>query len=214
MSLSTVLNIFQESQPVTASIVTTSGERFQIHGVAQLTESPYLQFKFPKSNLSEIRKIDKKSNVIVCSEIDYSVLTLYTFFIDYINHNSLLLKIDHHDQKKQKRIANRFPVHEVWAEFWAVDESGHSLHNTKYIAEAVNISKTGILLTLHDVVEPNQRVHLSILLPGIRLITSYGRVVRLALLRSGKIELAVRFEDVPDSDQSIINQYCKDIEDK
>jgi len=207
MPSSTALNIFLEPQPVTASAVTSSGERMQAYGVAQLTEFPFIKVQFPQSNLTEVKKVEKGTQVIVCFEVDHTVLTLYTNLVEAADQGALLLKIEQYEHKKQKRIATRVPAHGAWAEYQPMQDQAVSSSDQRWYAEIINISKTGLLMRLDEIIEPNQRVALTLHLSEISLVNCWGRVVRLALQRSGEIEAAVQLEDMNDFGQAWINHY-------
>jgi c-di-GMP-binding flagellar brake protein YcgR len=207
MPSSIVLNIFNEPQPVTASWTSADGERVQAYGVAQLTEMPFLKVQFPKSNLNGVQRVERGTGVVVCFEVDHTVLTLHTTMVEATNHGALLLKIEQHEHKRQKRIATRVPVQGVWAEYRPLEAQAETPPEAKGRADVVNISKTGVLMRLREVVEPNQRVELTLHLSELRLINCNGRVVRLALQRSGEIEAAVQFEDLNNSGRAEIDNY-------
>ena len=201
------LNIFQEPQPVTAYSLTGCGEKVQAYGVVQMTEYPYIQAQFPQSNLNEVKKIERGAKVLVCLEIDHTVMTLYTRMVEATDYGALVLKIEEYDCKKQRRIATRVPSQGAWAEYRQLEEQASRFQGEKNRAEILNISKTGLLMRLNEVVEPNQRVELALHLWEIGLINCLGRVVRLALQRSGEIEAAVQFEDLNNSSQAGIDKY-------
>jgi c-di-GMP-binding flagellar brake protein YcgR len=207
MASPVALNIFLEPQPVTAYSVTARGERVQAYGVVQMTEYPYIKAQFPQSNLKEVKKIEEGARILVCLEIDHTVMTLYTRMVEDTDHGALLLKIEEYDRKKQRRVATRVPAGEAWAEYRPLEEQASRFQREKNRAEIVNISKTGVLMRLNEVVEPNQRVELALHLWEIGLINCLGRVVRLALQRSGEIEAAVQFEDLNNSGQAGIDKY-------
>jgi c-di-GMP-binding flagellar brake protein YcgR len=209
MPQSAVLNIFQEPQPVTATAMAATGDRIQVHGVAQLTDLPYLKVQFPKSNIHEIEKVESGQLITVYFEIDHSVIILYTSLVKATNHGAFLLKIEDYAQKKQKRIATRVPAQDIKVEYRPVDEQGNPLRARKNMVEVINISKTGILLRMKEVIEPNQIIELSITLPDISLIACHGRVVRLALQKNGRIEMAVQFENVGESSQKPLERFCE-----
>ena len=205
-----ILNIFKDPQSITASLIIESGERLQIPGVAQLTEMPFLEIQFPKSKINKVKKINKQEEIVLTFEVDYSVLTLYTHLSEEPETGTLLLEIDRYEQKKQERISTRIPVPELWAEYRPVDERGHIMQGQASRVEVINLSKTGILLAMSEVIHPDQRLELSILFSERRIGKCFGRVVRLALQSTGRMETAIHFDEGEGSGLKAIKTYCEE----
>ena len=211
MSSTAALNIFQEYRPVTVCWGDQGAERSYLYGVACITELPYLKLQFPQSSLYDEKKMKQTSRVEVCFEIDYSYLRLYTRVVEQINHRSLLVRIEHHELSKQKRAVSRVSASVVGAEYLPVDDQGTPLRSEKKQGEAVNISRTGILLRTNEIFEPNQLLQMNLTFPEVKLFQCYGRVVRLALHRSGIIESAIHFEDMSNDNRTMLSDYLTNI---
>jgi hypothetical protein len=121
----------------------------------------------------------------------------------------LVVKIEGHDQKKQKRIATRVSARNISVEYRPVEEDGTPLRSARNQVEAVNLSKSGILLRMNEVIEPHRRLELCLKLPDMHPITCHGCVVRLALQRSGRIEAAIQFENLEELEGSPLSTYCE-----
>lgn len=201
------LNIFQEPRPVTASWCIEDGEKIYLYGVASVTELPYLQVQLPESSLYDVKKMKHNSHVLVCFEIDHSYFRLYTRVVKHIHNKALLVQIEHHEQSKQKRVVSRVSAQGVVADYMPVDDQGAPLRKEKNRAEAVNISKTGILLRTNEIFEPNQRLDLSLTLPEVRLFHCFGRVIRMALQRTGTMESAIQFENMAHANRTRLGNY-------
>ena len=205
------LNLFMEYQPITVSWGDQGAERSYLYGVASITELPYMKLQFPQSSLYDGKQLKHKLRVEVYYEIDHSYLVLYTRVVKHINQRSLLVQIEHHEHNKQKRAVSRIPASGVGAEYLPVDDQGNPLRSEKKHGEAVNISKTGILLRTDEIFEPNQRIEMNLTFPEGRLVHCFGQVVRLALHRTGIIESAIHFEDMSDDDRAMLEDYLTKI---
>jgi DNA-binding PucR family transcriptional regulator len=168
-----------------------------------------MNIRFPKSKISEIETVESGSTITVCYEIDHSILTVYASMVRVTEQGELVVKIEGHDQKKQKRIATRVPARNIEVEYRPVEKDGTPLRSARNQVEAVNLSKTGILLRMNEVIEPNSRLELHLKLPDMHPITCYGRVMRLALQRSGRIEAAIQFENLEELEGSPLSTYCE-----
>jgi len=211
MSSGAALNIFQEIQPITASCLAESGESLYFYGVAHITEWPFLKVQLPQSSSIDVKKVAQESQVLVYFEMDHSYLTLHTHVEQHINHKALVVRVEDYQRMKQKRVVSRAPAQEVLACYMPVDEQGLPLRKEKNRAEAVNLSKTGILIRMDEIFEPNQRLEINLSLPEVNLIHCVGRVVRLALHRTGIIESAIQFEDLTDHNRTKLGDYVAKI---
>ena len=197
------LNIFMEYQPITACWGEGS-ERSYLYGLASITELPYMKLQFPQSSLYDGKQMKLQLAVEVYYEIDHSYLVLYTRVVRQVGQKSLLVRIEHHEHNKQKRAVSRIPASGVLAQYLPMDDQGNPLRSEKKQGEAVNISRTGILLRTDEIFEPDQRLALSLTFPDAQRVHCYGRVVRLALHRTGIIESAIHFEDMTKDNRTML----------
>lgn len=198
------LNIFMEYQPITVSWGDRDSERSYLYGVASITELPYMKLQFPQSSLYDGKQMKHELRVEVYFEMDHSFLVLYTQVVRQVDQRSLLVRIEHHEHNKQNRAVSRIPASGVLARYRPVDDQGNPLRSEKKQGEAVNISRTGILLRTDEIFEPNQRLALSLTFPDAQRVHCYGRVVRLALHRTGVIESAIHFEDMTNENRTML----------
>jgi len=163
-----------------------------------------MKLQFPQSSLYDGKQMKLQLAVEVYYEIDHSYLVLYTRVVRQVGQKSLLVRIEHHEHNKQKRAVSRIPASGVLAQYLPMDDQGNPLRSEKKQGEAVNISRTGILLRTDEIFEPDQRLALSLTFPDAQRVHCYGRVVRLALHRTGIIESAIHFEDMTKDNRTML----------
>lgn len=205
------LHIFQEPRPVTVSWDSEIGERFCFHGVALITELPFLRLQFPKTSTFDVKKVKQNTHVFVDFEIDHSYLLLYTRVVKILNQIDFLVRVEQIEQSKQKRVVSRVPAYGIHVNYLPVDEQGLPLRQEKKRAEAVNISKTGVLLRMNEIFEPNQRLQIDLRLSDLFLCHCFGRVVRLAMRKTGVIESAIHFEDMSNDNRTMLSDHLTKI---
>jgi len=205
------LQIFREPRPVTVSWHSEVGERRYFHGVAVATELPFLRVQFPKTSTLDVKKVKQNTQVFIDFEIDYSYLALRTRVVKFLNQGDFLLRVEQIDQSKQKRIVSRVPASGIRVDYLPVDEQGLPLRQEKKMGEAVNISKTGILLRMQEIFEPDQLLQLDLRLSDVFLGHCFGRVVRLAMRKTGVIESAIQFEEINPGTSAKLGDYVMKI---
>jgi len=204
----TVLNIFQEKQPVTARLTIASDEEVQLHGVAKITELPFIQVEIPRLSIYHIDITDIQDKILIIYGAGLSILTLYTSVVSFVDPSTLLLNIQDYYLKEQERNALRAEANRAEVYYRPLDEQGNPVQDRLNSCEAVNLSKAGILIRMNEIIEPKQKLELLITLPNTSPFSCTGQVERIGLQKNGKMETAIQFENLDRSACDAIDSFC------
>ena len=208
MSQYDLLDLFEELRSVKVFVTRTDGERLSLNGSAFLRERPYLEVSFPSEAWPALNTVDEQSQILICLENDDSVVFISTTLALEAGEGKWLLVASDYAQKSQKRSAPRVAANECSVSYWYVDEQGRQ-KSAPQQAQAIDISSTGVLMHMQEVVEPFRFVGLSFVIPGSsETIQCIGRIVRLALKADGSIEAAVHFTDIDKRDRNRVTDFC------
>jgi hypothetical protein len=203
-----LLDLFEERLPVKILITQENGEKLSLNGSAILKEKPYLEAVFPREAWPELRDLDSRSRLLICLETDESVLFLHASIIMAPGEGRMLLQAEDYVQERQKRTATRVPADRIEVLYWHVDEHGSATSETQR-AQALDISSTGMLMRLNEVVEPCRMMGLEFTLPESKeTIRCTAQIVRMSLKPDSSIEVAARFEDLDKQQRQRITDFC------
>jgi hypothetical protein len=204
-----LLDEFSELREVKVLVTQDNGEKLSMTGVAISKGTPYLEVSFPTEAWPELRSLDQRSQLLVCLETEESILFVYATIALRPREGTLLLEATDFAQQKQKRKAERVPAEGVKLLYWPVDAQGQATGEPKE-GWAIDISSTGLLMRIDEVIEPCRPVGLKLILPGTSSeeITCTGQVVRLALKPNSSIEVALHFEGLSRETRVRITEFC------
>ncbi len=205
------LNIFSQTKPIQAMIYLKNGQTIKLFGFACLQESHLLQIHFPISIWPTDIEIDWQKNIFISLEEKNAVISVSGSLEKELEPGNLLVKPFGYINYIDRRDSLRVTANNIQAYYQPVNENGSPLCLEKKLAKAENISSTGIVLQAPEIINPDQRLYLEIILPEqeekIEIIC-IGRVTRLALQTDGNLEVALRFEDIQQQDQEHLFDFC------
>lgn len=205
-----ILDIFRQTKPIQAVIYLKTKNKIKLFGFAALTEKNLLQVQFPESSWPRNKAIDWQKNIFIYLEEKKAVISVYASLKQELGPGNLLVKPIDYVQYKDRRDSPRIAVENVLTNYQPMNNKGSPLRSHKNWAKAENISTSGILLQVPEVIKPDQHLSLEIILPEKdkpSTIQCSGKVIRLALQPDGNLEAALRFEHIAQKDQEYLTDY-------
>jgi len=205
------LNIFSQTKPIQAVMYLKNGQKIKLFGFAVLRESHFLQINFPISIWPNDVVIDWQKNIFIYLEEKNTVISVSGSLEKDLEPGNLLVKPFGYVNYIDRRDSLRVTANNIQAYYQPVNENGSPLCLEKKKAKAENISSTGIVLQAFEIITPDQRLYLEIILPEEEEKTEImciGRVTRLALQTDGNLEVALCFEDIQQQDQEYLFDFC------
>lgn len=205
-----ILHIFRQTKPIKAVIYLKNKNKIKLYGFAGLIEKNLLQVQFPKSSWPPNQDIDWQKNIFICLEEKKAVISVYAYLKKELGPGNLLLKPIDYVQYKDRRDSPRVSVENIVTRYQPLSKKGSSIGSQKNLAKAENISKSGILLQIQEVIKPDEYLSLEIILPKKDQkspVLCTGKVIRLALQPDGNLEVALRFEHIAKKDQEYLTDF-------
>ncbi len=206
------LNIFRQTKPIQAVIYLKTKNKIKLFGFAFLTEEKFLNVQFPSSSWPRNGNIDWQKNIFIYLEDKNNVISIYATLQKKLSPGNLLVKPVNYVQYRDRRDSQRVSVENILAHYQPINEKGSPIKSERNVAQAANISSSGILLQAREVIKPDQRLSMEITLPEkdqTSTICCTGKVIRMALQPNGTLEVALRFEDIQQQDQEYLTEFCQ-----
>lgn len=203
----TYLEQLKEPQMVRILLPLKNNKRLGLSGRAQLATPNLIQIQFPKTELPNPDQIDILSDCLLSLNTLDSILNIHTLIQSMPNNKQLLVKAIDSKEQIEKRSSIRAPATPIKITYWDLDENKTKAKKT---AEGINISTDGLLLILNDIILPYQHIGIEMTIPIPQEITisCKAQVIRTSLNSDGKIQLAVKFEDINPKHLEHILAYC------